>query len=95
MELQIIRLEINYFLYLLELYLGSKEKILATQSIYTLLNSFFICKYEDYCKDYIDMLDYYISLVSSIDNPECLLLIENIPLLIGFLSTVKKELFVA
>lgn len=91
-KLNILRLEINYFLSIITLALGYEDKYLAEEAL-DMLTTFYLFNHnEEFCIDYICRLELYINEISKLEDLEYKLLKRNIPTVINFINEIKYEL---
>ncbi|WP_427338164.1 hypothetical protein [Caloranaerobacter sp. DY30410] len=59
-QLEVLRLEINYFLYIIKNKFGFKDKHLVKEAFNILINYFVFGYNQEFCLDYINMINHYI-----------------------------------
>lgn len=91
-QLDILRLEINYFLYIIKNKFGYKDEYLVKEAFNMIINYFCFGYNKEFCLDYIDKINYYINTIEKLDNIECNNLKLNIANIIKLLNTIKLEL---
>lgn len=91
-QLEVLRLEINYFLHIIKKNFGYEDKSLAEEAINLLINYFLFGHNKELCLSYISRINYYISIIEKLDDIEYTNLKLNIPNIIKLLNTIKLEL---
>lgn len=91
-KLNILRLEVNYFLSRVELILGCDEKSLFEEAFDMLVTFYLFNHNEEFCEDYIERLESYIEQISQLDDLESKLFKRNIPTILILLDAIKCEL---
>ncbi|WP_069649781.1 hypothetical protein [Caloranaerobacter ferrireducens] len=91
-QLEVLKLEINYFLHIIKNNFGYEDKSLAKEAMNLLINHFLFGHNKEICSSYISRINYYISIIEKLDNIEYNNLKFNIPNIIKLLNTIKLEL---
>lgn len=94
-EFSIFRLEVNYFLYLVQSVLGDEQKALAEEALDMLITYFFFLENKEFCEDYIERIETYISQLSCFENDndyKVNVFKNNVQNISRFLGEIQKEI---
>ncbi|MBH1941098.1 hypothetical protein I5677_09365 [Mobilitalea sibirica] len=91
-ELDILRLEINYFLCIIESTLSVEDKNLAKDALNSLITSFIFTNQHDFYEYHLQVIEDYISSISNLLEEEYRHIRSNIPITVNILELIKQEI---
>lgn len=91
-ELDILRLEINYFLCIVDSTLSVSDSNLAKEALNSLVTSFLFANQHNFCEYHIQIIEDYISSISNLSEEEYRYIKRNIPHVINLLNLIKQEI---
>ncbi len=91
-EFNILRLEINYFLCIVESTLSVADKNLAKDALNSLITSFLFTNQYDFYEYHLQVIEDYILSISNLPEEEYKYIRSNIPNIINLLDLIKQEI---
>ncbi|AOY75368.1 MULTISPECIES: hypothetical protein [Clostridium] len=91
-EFDILRLEINYFLCIVDSTLSVTDSNLAKDALSSLIISFLFGNLHNFYEYHIQVIEEYISFISNLPEEEYCYIKTNVPHVINLLNLIKQEI---